>query len=464
MGLSTPALVFVGLIGLAWVVLYLAGLGRRWGILVPFALMLLSSAMALPLDYYGRPLQTIWAGLQARRAEVYMGAGIAGVAVLLVQFGRLAGSRPSVGSILLIAIGLFAALLRFHHGGAPDGVKSTVFALVTLIPLACVPALAGDSPLQVRRVLRSMAIVNAVWITMCALQFVVDSKNLTLGNQFRFIGLTGNPQHAGALLAFWSVTVLWLLLNDRARFLRLIYTALLGANFILLAWTGSRTGMGMATIGLAAVMYTRLGRVILFLPVVSVMAYFGFKAVLAITGLEVGVDRLATLEDTRTGAWLTLIQVGMDNPMLGAGTEEAVRSENSWLYAFASYGIGMLGFVLLFTLAAFCEWMRSLRFRFTLSSEDRRLMDLCLGVIAMYFAGAMLEGYIISRLGPPTCFFMVYANLAAGLTRKASLIRRGLLAPEWSDDHAAEGEYETYGDYGDYGDGPHGGEPDPAYS
>lgn len=464
MGLSTPALLFVGLIGPVWVLLYLAGLGRRWGILVPFSLMMLSASLMSGTDYYGRPIPTIWMGLQTNRAEIYMAAGLAAVGVLAVQFGRLAGTRVSVAAVLFITGGLYAALLRFHHGGAQDGVQSTVFALVTLIPLACVPGLAGDSALQIKRLLRSMAIVNAVWVGMCALQFMVDPKALTLGNQYRFIGLIGNPQHAGTLLAFWSTTVLWLLLNDRGKFLRLIYTAILGANFVLLAWSGSRTGMGMTTIGLAAVMYTRLGRVILFLPVIAVLAYMGFKAVLAITGLEVGVDRLATLEDTRTGAWLTLIEVGMANPIMGAGADDAVRSENSWLFAFASYGIGMLGIVLLMTFVAFVEWLRSAKLRFSLEGEDRRLMDLCLGAIAMFFAGAVLEGYIVARINPPICFFLVYSNLAAGLTRKASLIRRGLLTPEWSDDHAAEGEYETYGDYGDYGEGPHGGEPDPAYS
>ena len=39
MGLSGPAVVFLGVIGLIWVGLYLVGLGRRWGVLVPFGLM-----------------------------------------------------------------------------------------------------------------------------------------------------------------------------------------------------------------------------------------------------------------------------------------------------------------------------------------------------------------------------------------------------------------------------------------
>jgi hypothetical protein len=445
MGLSGPAVLFLGVIGLIWVGLYLVGLGRRWGVLVPFGLMLLASSTAAALDYYGNTVTTMWTGFQSRRAMIFLAGGVAAAAVVVMQFGRLAGSRLAVSSLVLFFIGVYAALLRFYHGGPADGAQSFVFAVMTLLPMVFAAPLVGSAGADFVAVLRSVAVVNAVWGAMVAMQFLVDSTALTMGNQYRFVGLTGNPQHAGVLLAFWSAIVLWLLLNDRGKVLRVIYGGLLGANLIMLAWTGSRTGMGMGVIGFAAIMYTRMGRAVLFMPVVAVIAYFGFKAVLAVTGLEVGVDRLATLEDTRTGAWLTLYQTGAESPLFGVGMDEAERSENSWLYAFATYGIGMFALVMVLTLVAMIEFLRGVKLRSWLPLEDRRLLDLCLGIIAMYFAGAVLEGYIISRVHPSLCIYIIAAGVAAMLCRQASLARLAAQSHDgsWDEDYAeggAEGE------------------------
>jgi hypothetical protein len=77
--------------------------------------------------------------------------------------------------------------------------------------------------------------------------------------------------------------------------------------------------------------------------------------------------------------------------------------------------------------------------------EDRRLLDLCLGIIAMYFAGAVLEGYIISRVHPSLCIYIIAAGVAAMLCRQASLARLAAQSHDgsWDEDYAeggAEGE------------------------
>lgn len=419
MGMSAPVMLFAALIGLALVCLYLIGLGKRWGVLVPFGLMLLVSSMAVALDYYGNPAPTIWMAIQSRRAILFLVGGAAAFGVLLVQLRSLSTSGVSVSGAMLLLIGLYGALLRFHHGGPSDGIESFVFAVVTLVPLLFATCLVGRGRQDFLAMLRTVMAVNTVWVTMCIMQFVVNPDQLTMGNENRFIGLTGNPQHAGTLMAFWVVNSLWLLLNDRGRTLRLLYIGLLGINLIMLAWTGSRTGLGMTVIGLCAVLYTRMGRAVLFLPVVLGIAYMGYKMLIGITGMDVGVERLTSMQDTRSGAWLMLYEIGSQNPILGAGTDDTERSENSWLYAFASYGIGMLGLVLALTAAAVFECLRAIRYRSWLDMPDRRMLDLCVGIVAMYFAGAVLEGYIISRVHPSMCFYIVFAGIGVAMARQA---------------------------------------------
>lgn len=419
MNLTAPALGMFGLLCLAWLLLYLIGLGKRWGLVVVFGLMLLASAMALPLDWRGVVLQTVWLPIQSRRSLLFMIAGVFGVAMLMTQFSRLKGRPVSLAGLVLGVMALYASLLRLYHGGPADGFQSLVFTAVTILPLLLVGPLSVDRPEDVKLTVRAVAVVNMVWVGMCALQFVANYNYLTLGNEFRFVGLMSNPQHTGALIAFWGVVSLWLLLNDTGRMLRFLYLGLCGANLVILMWTGSRTGLGMTVIGSAAVLYTRAGRGVLFMPVVLILGYAAFKAMLAVTNLDVGVDRLTSTTDTRSHAWGTLIRVGMDNPLFGAGTDEAEKSENSWLYAFASYGIGMLLLAMLLTLVAMFEWFRAVRHRAALDLPGRRLLDLALGVVAMYFAGAVLEGYIISRVSPSLCFFMLFSGILAALRRQA---------------------------------------------
>ncbi len=447
MNLTPAALALTALIGVVWTCLYVAGITKRWGMLVPFFLLLFGSCMATPRDWADQILPTVWLGIQTRRSEIFLAGGIAGLMVVLTQFGRLSGKRVSVAGLLLVVMGLYSAMLRLHHGGPADGFESMIFAFCTMVPLLLAAPLVMDQPGDIRLILRTVALLNLLWLGMCALQFVINSSYLTQGNQHRFMGLLGNPQHAGTLMAFFGTIVLWLLLNDRGSVTKFVYTGILGANLVLLIWSGSRTGMGMALIGFAGVMYTRLGRSILFMPVAVILAYFGFKMVLALTGVEIGADRLTTLQDTRSAAWYKLYSVGMENPLFGAGTTEAERSENSWLYAFASYGIGMLGLTIVMTFVAMFEFLRAVRLRSWLSLEERRVLDVTLGVVAMYFAGAMLEGYMVSRVSASMPLFLFFAGAMVMVTRHAALRKSGALveAEAWSGQEDAEEEQDGSG-------------------
>lgn len=447
MNLTPAALALTALIGVVWTCLYVAGITKRWGMLVPFFLLLFGASMATPRDWADQILPTVWLGIQTRRSEIFLAGGIAGLLVVLTQFGRLSGKRVSVAGLLLVVMGLYSAMLRLHHGGPADGFESMIFAFCTMVPLLLVAPLIMDQPGDIRLILRTVALLNLLWLGMCALQFVINSSYLTQGNQYRFQGLLGNPQHAGTLMAFFGVVVLWLLLNDRGAVTKFIYTGILGANMVLLIWSGSRTGMGMALVGFAGVMYTRLGKSMLFMPFAAVIAYFGFKMVLSLTGLEIGAARLTTLEDTRTEAWLRLIASGMESPLFGVGMDEVDRSENSWLYAFASYGIGLFALSVLMTLVAGFEVLRAVRLRFVLTLEERRVLDLTIGVVAMYFAGAMLEGYMVSRVSASLPLFLFFAGAMVMVTRHAALRKSGALVETeaWSGQEDAEEEQDGSG-------------------
>ena len=445
MNLTYPALGLAGLAFVVWLGFYLVGLGRRWGMLLPMGLMLLAAAMSQPVDWAGRVLPTVWLQIQERRSELFLAAGVSGLAMAVIHLRNMRGKAVSITTLSLVLMGFYSSMLRLHHEGMGEGFESLLYSFGTLLPLILIVPLSVDTPDDIKRLLRAVLATNAVWVGMCAIQFVSNSTYLTLGNQFRFVGLMSNPQHVGALMAFFSVTSLWLFLNDRGRALRFVYFGVLGVNLLLLVWTGSRTGIGMFVIGSAGVLYTRMGRAVLFMPLALIVAYVGFKLLVAVTGFEIGVDRIASTENTRSYAWWKLYSTGMENPLFGAGLVEAEKSENSWLYAFAAFGIGMLALSLIATLFAGLQCLRAVKVRSNLEMEDRRVLDLAIGAIAMYFAGAVLEGYMVSRVSPSLVFIMIYSNIATFMIRYA---RHGAVAYDEYDEYAFA---EAYGDAADDG-------------
>lgn len=449
MSIPIPVLGAMIFVGIVIGVIYLAGLTKKWGILVPFAGMLLFGSMSLPLDWNNRVNPTVWLPIQRLRSELFIASGIAGLLVVFFQTYRLRDKNFSLSLWTLVLVGMYAALLRFAHDSPIQGLFSVIFAVCTLVPLGLTSMMVMEKIEDLVILLRTVILVNYAWVGMVVIQIAINPKFVTLGNESRFCGILGNPQHAGVLLAFCCVISIWLLLNDRKKF-KVLYLGILGFNVVFLLWTGSRTGLGMTIIGLSAVLYTRVGRAILFLPILAILTYVGLKVVVNVIGIDFGLERLVSTTNTRDYAWWKLLTTGLENPLFGVGTLESEKSENSWLFGFAAYGLGMLAITLLFTLIAVWECLQLLRTRFWLPERYRPYSDLIMGTIAMYFAGAMLEGYMMARVGASLCIYVLVAGAGAMIRKYARQYHEGdLVEAQWEPNDYDSYEYEYKYDYGD---------------
>lgn len=391
---------------------YLTGITKKWGILFPYACMFLFSSMALPIDWNDRVKPTVWLPIQQNRSIFFLTFGVLASLVALAQINHLKGKPQSTIAWLILGANFYAAMMRFVHEGPGSGIESIFFATMTIVPLVLLPALVIREMDDFKLILRAIVLSNVVWVGMVMIQIAVNPTFVTMGNSFRFVGLLANPQHAGVLLPHICLILIWLILNDSGKY-RIFYLMMIGINGVFLLWTGSRTGVGMLVIGLSGILYSRVGRSIFFLPIAMFIAYIGFKFLTGVVGTDLGIDRLASTDNTRDEAWRTLIQHGMENPVVGVGTEGTEKSENSWLYGFASYGVGMLGILILLTGVSFAVGLRWFRARFSLEHEYRPYIDLCIAGVAMYFAGAVLEGYIVSRVSASLCIIPVYCGAGA---------------------------------------------------
>lgn len=376
--------------------------------------MLFASCLGVAVEPNGRVLQGLFYPLQAARSELFLAAGIALGIHSLVHFQALRGWRVSAQASVLTVMGLLAAMLRFVHEGPESGLFSVVYWGATMLPLlVALPILIKDfdDPL---RLTRMILVVNAFWVLLVAVQVVSSPSMVMLGRENRFVGLLGNPQHTGSLMAVFLAVTVFTVVNDPRGMFKLAALGLGGINIILLAWTGSRTGLGMCVLAVTGILYARLGRAILWLPVFAILTFIAMEAAKAL-GITIGYERLASTENTRAAAWANLLRNGMSSPVIGMGVEGAGDSENGYLYGFAAYGFGMvlltLGLVAATAYTSFKLWKR----RAYLPVRYRSMSDFTIGYFALYFGGSFFEGYMMARVAANLTFFMIFAGIATML-------------------------------------------------
>jgi hypothetical protein len=198
------------------------------------------------------------------------------------------------------------------------------------------------------------------------------------------------------------------------------------------------------------VLYSRIGKLVLLAPVLAIALWGTYQAAISIGFLsEAAVERLGSTQNTRATVWTWLLEDAFSSPLLGVGFSNTRANENSYLLAFAAYGVFCGGAVLTLLFYSISLMARLFRARRLLPVRHRQLADLILGFNAAYFTGAMFEWHIVSRLEGNIPYMLIFSVMAAGLLAKVS--RETSLQDYYADDLA---EYTNA-----YGHEPHGEEP-----
>ncbi|MEO0512016.1 MAG: hypothetical protein AAF108_03860 [Planctomycetota bacterium] len=399
-------IVAVGLAGLIALVLTLAS-GRTVRLWLLAGLFF--SSIAVQIDVQDNVLPTLLFPIQRRRTEFVAAIGVLTLLSFLIYGVRSSGLRTSAQTLALLVVGAYAGLLRIKHEGFNEGGLTILFAVVIIPTITAATIGYVRSRDDLFRLLRTLAMGGIVWTGFVALQFVANRSYVTLGNSNRFMGLLSNPQHAGAFVASIGVITVWLAVYDPARVLRPLWIATTGAMVIMILWSGSRTGIGMFTVGVVASMYSRFGLFILLLPVLAVVLYAGIRIAESL-GIGLNTGRLASTENTRQVVWQNMLQSGLSNPLYGVGTDNAGGSENGYLYGFAAFGVGMLALTILMTLVSMYTSWRLFTLRRNVDRSWKPLVDLMLAYIALYYAGGLFEGYFMARVATNHFLMMVFAG------------------------------------------------------
>ena len=322
---------------------------------------------------------------------------------------------PGLG-IGMMLLGVYMGLITIFHVGASAGLLAVALSVFSVGTMLIFLASQMRSWGEIVTVLRVFVMVGCLWTLACTIQFLIDQTMLTTGfSSRRFVGLTGNPQHAAGFAAVMATVGFWVYLNDTSKRWRFFAVLCAASHIVFVLWTASRTGLAMSVMGFAGVLYSRLGRAV-FLAPVAVGVGYGLLTLAQAMGVRFGFERLVSTDDTRSHKWMTLIENGFANPIIGVGLEEAGGSENGFLYGFAAFGIGVPIILAILMLATLGLCLRLVKTRFdTPNPIGKRLIDLTLAFFAMYWAGNMFEGFGVARISPQLCFFVIFACMASSM-------------------------------------------------
>ena len=412
-------LVIGGFLGLvAWLVMTFRMETARYLI----AFMLFTAANGVRMTDGGGVGNLGWmTPFQLIRSDVFLACGALLGLACLTNMHKLGGVRISMAAWFLITIGAFQALMRIPHEGAPAGIISGVFTFVTLVPLAVMISGLTRTREDCIALIRIIGIANIAYIACCFISLFLSPDSIVMTHERRFSGLASQPITASITLGVSCVVALWLVLNDPMWRFRWVWISLIGLNGVLVLATGSRTGLLLLAFGGAAVLYRRLGKVVLLAPIGAISVVGAIWVMDKLFGLNFAFDRVTSLDDTRTAAWWILIDEGMSSPLIGIGTGAHTSggtsfSENSYLYGFASFGIGMLALLLTFLFASMFYCLKLLRWSMDFP-HWRPCVDFSLAIYVVYFALSPLDGGMLSRVDQLLVMLMLAGSISAFFLR-----------------------------------------------
>jgi hypothetical protein len=269
---------------------------------------------------------------------------------------------------------------------------------------------------------RSIAISGAIFVVLNTYQFIFNRYAITFLHG-RFMGTTGNPQHAAVLLAATIPCLMFLIQGiPKWNFTKILWGLLLLAVMYFLALTGSRTGLLMGIISIFLFYRANAGawfQVILTIGIIGLLVVpFLEPQTLGANAIDANVSsRFSTLGpntrgDVSSGLWQTFSEnLVFGAPLVGGRLGLA---ENSWLSAGAT--LGLVGFIPMMMMG----W-ESLKLMWQLNLLSKRqpyYFFQCSTVIAglgSMLIGSCFEGYLLGNITFSLMAFLTYLVMGAYL-------------------------------------------------
>ena len=153
----------------------------------------------------------------------------------------------------------------------------------------------------------------------------------------RLMGITGNPQGMALMVAVSLLPAAYLVARPaEPKFWRLCSGIVAGMLMMMLLWTGSRTGVLIAAVGVTATFWSRLGR---FVAVGLVTGLVAWLAIQVYSESTVTIAEMFTRGDTRSQVWRALWEGFLSSPAFGKMEGVYGTGESSYLAVASEMGL-----------------------------------------------------------------------------------------------------------------------------
>lgn len=355
--------------------------------------------------------------------------GIIIVLLLLLLVPILTGNRGSrmrVFSAGAIAFFIFEMLFSARYLMEPDTVDRGIFGGVVYVLIFL--SLGVGLPLWLQtahdreRLLHAILSSGILLVFGSLLQMIVSFSGAILAGRLQ--GTTANPQHMAAALGVVFPIALYVFTRRGERpFWRLASLFFITVGGIMLAWTGSRSGLLTALVG--AILLFR-GRMRLWVGTVLITGLLAL-VVIEVFDLHItGAAHMVETNNSRTEVWTRQYEAFLENPVEGVG--EAGGGENSYLGSAARFGLmGVLPllFTVFFTTMELRSANRALKH---LGADSLFLARLLIGWFVAVAILCMFEEFLIG-IGTEIVYFLYAMMALLPAARDLSPVQAGDPAP-----------------------------------
>jgi hypothetical protein len=291
---------------------------------------------------------------------------------------------------------------------------------------------------------RSIAVAGVIFVVGNSYQYYINPFPVSF-IQNRFMGTTGNPQHAAVLLAATIPCLMFMLQSiPRWNYIKALWVLVLVVVMYFLVQTGSRTGLLMGAISIL-LFYRQNGgawlRIALFVAISGalLLLFADLDTVNSSSGINSSVSaRFSSGENTREAVWNALWGSFMRDPLFGAPlrADRMGYGENSWLSAGAN--LGLVGFIPMMMVG--WESLKLMQELYRLSNRNSYYFFQSSTVIAglgSMIVGACFEAFLLGNITFSLIAFLTYLLMGAYLVEVDRVRTRQARA-----EAEAEAEYE----------------------
>ena len=296
---------------------------------------------------------------------------------------------------------------------------------------------------------RSIAVAGLIFVVANTYQYLINPHAVTFIHS-RFMGTTGNPQHAAVLLAATIPCLMFLVQSiPRWNFTKVLWVGILAAVMYFLLLTGSRTGLLMGGISILLFYRNNGGawfRIVLFVAISAalVLPFLEPSTLNSSSGIDSAVSaRFSSTDNTRGSVWSYLLESFVKNPLFGTPMQgdRMIPGENSWLSAGAN--LGLMGFVPM----TMVGW-ESAQLIWQLNQLSNRnsyyfyQSSTVMAGLGSMLVGSWFEGFLLGNITFSLIAFLTYLLLGAYLVEVDRVRTRYAMAEAEADFAEQSGVYQ----------------------